>query len=122
VFFSGPIAGHGGSSGAHAHALRTRNYGGGICRARVQRNARSELAKVAEPKREEEKIFSYGGKREEKVQTPPSAEGDDPASSDSPAVVDASLAAEIQKLRAEKEELLQTLVRRQADFENFRKR
>ena len=77
---------------------------------------------MAEPKREEENIFSYGGKREEKVQTPPSAEGDDPASTDPPALVDASLAAEIQKLRAEKEELLQTLVRRQADFENFRKR
>lgn len=30
--------------------------------------------------------------------------------------------AEVNKLRAEKEELLQTLVRRQADFENFRKR
>ena len=33
-----------------------------------------------------------------------------------------ALRAEIAKLRAEKEELLQTLVRRQADFENFRKR
>jgi molecular chaperone GrpE len=77
---------------------------------------------VAEPKREEEKIFSYGGKREEKEQTPQSIEEGDPASTESPAVVDASLAAEVQKLRAEKEELLQTLVRRQADFENFRKR
>jgi len=77
---------------------------------------------VAEPKREEEKIFSYGGKREEKEQPSPFLEGGDPASTESPAVVDASLAAEVQKLRAEKEELLQTLVRRQADFENFRKR
>jgi molecular chaperone GrpE len=33
-----------------------------------------------------------------------------------------SLAAELLKLRAEKEELLQTMIRRQADFENFRKR
>jgi molecular chaperone GrpE len=74
---------------------------------------------VAEPKREEEKIFSFGGSREERED--PSIAGD-PVSIDPPAVVDASLAAEIQKLRAEKEELLQTLVRRQADFENFRKR
>jgi molecular chaperone GrpE len=74
---------------------------------------------VAEPKREEERIFSYGGSREERED--PSIAGDS-VSIDPPAVVDASLAAEIQKLRAEKEELLQTLVRRQADFENFRKR
>jgi molecular chaperone GrpE len=32
------------------------------------------------------------------------------------------LTAEIQKLKAEKEELMQTMIRRQADFENFRKR
>jgi molecular chaperone GrpE len=35
---------------------------------------------------------------------------------------DASLSAELQKLKAEKEELMQTMIRRQADFENFRKR
>jgi molecular chaperone GrpE len=34
----------------------------------------------------------------------------------------ASLAQQIQKLQAEKQELLDTLVRRQADFENYRKR
>jgi molecular chaperone GrpE len=66
---------------------------------------------VAEPKREEEKILSLDGGREEN-------EGDP----SSPAGGDAPLSAELQKLRAEKEELLQTLVRRQADFENFRKR
>jgi molecular chaperone GrpE len=32
------------------------------------------------------------------------------------------LAAELEKLKAEKEELMQTMIRRQADFENFRKR
>ena len=35
---------------------------------------------------------------------------------------DPASTSELVKLRAEKEELLQTLVRRQADFENFRKR
>jgi molecular chaperone GrpE len=69
---------------------------------------------VAEPKREEERILSYDGGREELA--------DDPASSDPPAGGDVAVATELQKLRAEKEELLQTLVRRQADFENFRKR
>jgi molecular chaperone GrpE len=44
--------------------------------------------------------------------------GGDPAPADSPAGAE----TEIAKLRAEKEELVQTLVRRQADFENFRKR
>ena len=34
----------------------------------------------------------------------------------------AALAEQIQKLQAEKQELLDTLVRRQADFENYRKR
>jgi len=44
----------------------------------------------------------------------------DPACSASPA--DGSPAEQIKKLLAEKEELLDTLKRRQADFENYRKR
>jgi molecular chaperone GrpE len=76
---------------------------------------------LAEPKREEDKIFSYDtGREEDEGGSSPLAA--DPTSVDSPAGGDSSLAAEIQKLRAEKEELLQTLVRRQADFENFKKR
>lgn len=35
---------------------------------------------------------------------------------------EAPLAVEFEKLKAEKEELMQTMIRRQADFENFRKR
>ncbi len=35
---------------------------------------------------------------------------------------EAKLAADLAKLQAEKEELLRTLIRRQADFENYRKR
>jgi molecular chaperone GrpE len=75
---------------------------------------------VAEPKREEEKIFSYD--TGESAPSAPSFLGEDlppggPAPGD-----ESALAAEITKLRAEKEDLLQTLVRRQADFENYRKR
>jgi len=77
---------------------------------------------LAEPKREEEKIFSYDSGREEKEDRSSFFPGDDATSVDPPSGADASLAAEVQKLRAEKEDLLQTLVRRQADFENFRKR
>jgi molecular chaperone GrpE len=66
---------------------------------------------VAEPKREEEVVpFDAGGPEADLA----SHSGDDSA--------DSALAAEAAKLRAEKEELLQTLVRRQADFENYRKR
>jgi molecular chaperone GrpE len=76
---------------------------------------------VAEPKRGEEKVIPIDGVRGEQE-----AESSQ-ASSDAPAVDpstggETSLASEIQKLRAEKEELTQTMIRRQADFENFRKR
>jgi molecular chaperone GrpE len=76
---------------------------------------------VAEPKRGEEKVIPIDGVRgEQKAES-------SQASSDAPAVDpstggETSLASEIQKLRAEKEELTQTMIRRQADFENFRKR
>jgi molecular chaperone GrpE len=76
---------------------------------------------VAETKREEEKVVSIDGssiEREDGSFQP----GDDSASADPPAAGESSLTAEFQKLKAEKEELLQTMVRRQADFENFRKR
>jgi len=46
-----------------------------------------------------------------------------PAAGDPPAVADVtSLADQIAKLLAEKSELTETLIRRQADFENYRKR
>lgn len=45
-----------------------------------------------------------------------------PAASPQPAADGATLADQLARLQAEKEELLQTLVRRQADFENYRKR
>jgi molecular chaperone GrpE len=67
---------------------------------------------VAGPKREEEKVVPFDAGESAADLQPHS--GDDPA--------DSALAAEAAKLRAEKDELLQTLVRRQADFENYRKR
>jgi molecular chaperone GrpE len=74
---------------------------------------------VAEPKREEEKIFSYD--TGERASDPPSVLGEDtPAGTEQGE--ESALAGEIARLRAEKQDLLQTLVRRQADFENFRKR
>ena len=77
---------------------------------------------MAERKPEEEKILSINeGRAEREAGSASSASGDsDPI--DPPAGSDAAIPEEINKLRAEKEDLLQTLVRRQADFENFRKR
>ena len=76
---------------------------------------------MAEPKREEEKIFSYG--TGDPAPSAPSFLGGDDLPPGGPAPGEESaLAVEVAKLRAEKEDLLQTLVRRQADFENYRKR
>lgn len=76
---------------------------------------------MAEPKREEKKVFpideNSAGPNDD-----PSYILDDSAAADPQAGGDSALAAEIQKLKAEKEELMQTMMRRQADFENFRKR
>jgi molecular chaperone GrpE len=76
---------------------------------------------VAEAKREEEKVIPIDGVRSERdsdsSQASAGASSDDP-----PAAGETSPATELQKLKAEKEELLQTMIRRQADFENFRKR
>jgi len=76
---------------------------------------------VAKPKHEEENVVPIDGR--------PAEQGsdstyvlDDSETGDPQAAGESSLTAEIQKLKAEKEELLQTMVRRQADFENFRKR
>lgn len=74
---------------------------------------------MAEAKREEEKVIYIDGVRVE----PESAQSsDDSPFPDPPAGGESSPASEIEKLKAEKEELSQTMIRRQADFENFRKR
>jgi len=75
---------------------------------------------VAEPKREEEKIFSYD--TGERTPDAPSVLGEDTAPAGTEQGEESALSVECAKLRAEKQDLLQTLVRRQADFENFRKR
>jgi molecular chaperone GrpE (heat shock protein) len=76
---------------------------------------------VAEPKREEEKVIPIDGVRVER-EADSSLPSDDSSPADPPAGTETSLAAELLRLKAEKEELLQTMIRRQADFENFRKR
>jgi molecular chaperone GrpE len=64
------------------------------------------------------------GHSEEPVLADVSESSDQPVQSSAQAgeADTASLAAQIQKLQAEKQGLLDTLVRRQADFENYRKR
>ena len=46
----------------------------------------------------------------------------DAGQTESPPANQAALNSEIERLKAEKEELMQTMIRRQADFENFKKR
>jgi len=75
---------------------------------------------VAEAKREEDKIFSYDtGKPADNTSA---FSADDSAQDDPPSAGESPLSIELAKLRAEKEDLTQTLVRRQADFDNYRKR
>jgi molecular chaperone GrpE len=78
-----------------------------------------ESKNVPQPKREEEDgIVSIDGERN----FDGGASGVDSASSDPAPGGESGIPAELAKLRAEKEELMQTLVRRQADFENAKKR
>jgi molecular chaperone GrpE len=77
---------------------------------------------VAEARREEEKVIPIKTGGEEPAAESGSLNSDPMAPSGTDAATDAALSAELAKLRAEKEDLLNTLVRRQADFENFRKR
>lgn len=77
---------------------------------------------MAEPKREGKKILPFDDGNEERKTGPASPAGAASNPLDPAAEGQTALAAELIKLRAEKEDLLQTLVRRQADFENFRKR
>jgi molecular chaperone GrpE len=76
---------------------------------------------VAEPKREEERVIPIDWSRGEREGNTTQASGDS-ASGEAPPNSDAPLTEELTRLKAEKEELLQTMIRRQADFENFRKR
>jgi molecular chaperone GrpE len=75
---------------------------------------------MAEPKREEHTVIPIDGMRDDPGAEQTPSPGDPVA--ESPAAGDSALAQELAKLKAEKEELQQTMIRRQADFENFRKR
>jgi molecular chaperone GrpE len=75
---------------------------------------------VAEPKREEERVIPINSGREENERAWQEISGD--PSTDSPTGGETAGTDELSKLRAEKDELMQTMIRRQADFENFRKR
>jgi len=75
---------------------------------------------VAEAKREEEKVVSIDGSPVERESDMPLVT-DDPSPDPQPEG-EPSLAEQLERLKAEKEELMQTMIRRQADFENFRKR
>ncbi len=76
---------------------------------------------MAEAKREEKKVMPIDGNRDEQ-ENDLQGVADESVPADPQAGGDSALAAEVQKLRAEKEDLTQTMMRRQADFENFRKR
>jgi molecular chaperone GrpE len=74
---------------------------------------------VAEP-RQDEKIFSYD--TGEPVVNSSSTPSENGVADDPPSAGESPLSIELAKLRAEKEDLTQTLVRRQADFDNYKKR
>jgi molecular chaperone GrpE len=76
---------------------------------------------VAEAKREKDKVTPIDVNPTERDAVSKETPADSP-SADAAGASDASLAAEVEKLKSEKEELTQTMIRRQADFENFRKR
>ncbi|HEX4642063.1 MAG TPA: nucleotide exchange factor GrpE [Candidatus Acidoferrales bacterium] len=75
---------------------------------------------MAEPKREEEKVIPIDGERGEREADASQVSGE--TSIGDPPEGGTAPASELEKLKAEKEELLQTMIRRQADFENFKKR
>ena len=77
---------------------------------------------MAEAKREEKRVIPINAPSDEVDNESQTAASDDPPAADPPASGEAALVADLEKLKAEKDELMQTLIRRQADFENFRKR
>lgn len=76
---------------------------------------------MAEPKREEEKVIPIDARRAEDGALQNQGVKD-PTQMELPPANEAALNSEIERLKAEKEELTQTMIRRQADFENFKKR
>ncbi|HLJ24798.1 MAG TPA: nucleotide exchange factor GrpE [Candidatus Acidoferrales bacterium] len=72
---------------------------------------------MAEPKREGERVIPIDGGRGDRDAESPLAAGENAAADPAQSPTD-----ELSRLKAEKDELMQTMIRRQADFENFRKR
>ncbi len=77
---------------------------------------------MAEARREEERVIPIDGRRAEEEAQAAQGSKNEPVTTEASAAAEAALVAELQRVKAEKEELLQTLIRRQADYENFRKR
>ncbi len=75
---------------------------------------------MAGPKREEENVIPIDGNAGHGDAG--ESQASDEASPETLEGGETSPATELQKLKAEKDELMQTMIRRQADFENFRKR
>src|SRR5712692_1978761 len=72
-------------------------------------------------KREDPEKESVGLEGENAVESAPES-SPQPSAESAPAPDAAALAEQLAALKAEKEELWKTLIRRQADFENYRKR
>src|SRR5258708_25798630 len=96
-------------AGADPHALRARDYRGSVRRAALQRSARQNLIPAETRKNVVDKNEPDGG-------LDPSEEARNVAADS------AAADAEVAKLVGDLQELQQTLQRRQADFENYRKR
>jgi len=80
---------------------------------------------VAEAKREEwerNRKTGQSDEQSEKVIDISDVSGGDPDPADPPSGSGSAPSTELEKLKSEKEELLQTVIRRQADFDNYRKR
>ena len=109
-----------GNSGADAHALRARDHRRGFHGAVFFRTNRGELipclpTTITDKEQAAPKLESPAGPKRTAATRIPSPMPPSQAGS-------AADHSRMQKLLAEKQELMNTLVRRQADFENYRKR
>jgi molecular chaperone GrpE len=78
---------------------------------------------VAEPKDKKEKVIPFDAEHsEESAKGPVSPAREGSETETSATAPESALSSEIAKLRADMDELQQLLIRRQADFENYRKR
>src|SRR5579863_572440 len=109
----GPGPGHTRHSRPHAHALRARHHGRCLYGAVLFRKQRGELNPLSSHKHPENEDQSPDDSPKEQGGA---------ASPESAPAAEGPFAEQLLKLQAENKDLLNTLVRRQADFENYRKR